>query len=79
MPLVNTKPPRPPKIKAKKAGVKSAAVKRKKDKVKFSYSVSYFNWAVSDSEEDDDDEVTIEEDEVVNVVLPLRGLKISKK
>jgi len=44
------------------------------DSVQFSYSVSYFNWAVSSEEEDSSDE----ENECVDVTLPLRRLTLSK-
>ena len=42
-----------------------------KDELQFSYSVSYFSWAVSSSEDEDEDE-----EEVRNVTLPLKNLKI---
>ena len=46
-------------------------------KVNYNYSVSYFTWAVSDSEEDDEEEDDDDEKACRTVTLPLRALKIS--
>ena len=49
----------------------AAADGEDEEEVGFSYSVSYFNWAVSDSESEDS-----EEGSVRNVTLPLKHLQL---
>ncbi|CAB4061499.1 PAPD5_7 [Lepeophtheirus salmonis] len=45
------------------------------DGLKFSYSVKYFNWAVSSDEEEEDEE---DADHIPNVTFALNGLRVSK-
>lgn len=42
------------------------------EEVGFSYSISYFSWAVSDSDESDQEE----EDKVIAVTLPLKNMRL---
>ena len=59
------------KAAAKAARHHQAAADEDEEEVGFSYSVSYFNWAVSDSESEDS-----EEGSVKNVTLPLKHLQL---
>ena len=42
------------------------------EEVGFSYSISYFSWAVSDSDESDQEE----DDKVIAVTLPLKNMRL---